>query len=247
MTDAKNMRGLRVVAKSKFIGYQFLVDLSVNYNTDTHKSTNTYLIAVKNPSTGEVTRVITHNTVSLLGNVAPGCHFPMSKYYIRRVRVPTDFPLLKLLKDAGYNVEPCIGSEKTTSVVEFPMKYDNDVRKQSDVSMWEMFALTAYVQKYWADNQVSVTITFDPETEGNQIKHALDYFQSQLKSVSLLPRKEYVFPQMPYETITAEKYHELMKNISPIDVNKLVFKNNAETEEEQDAYCDGEKCVIPGK
>lgn len=47
------------------------------------------------------------------------------------------------------------------------------------------------------DVQVSCTVTFDPETEGHQLSHALDYFQYQLKGVSFLPRVEHgAFPQV---------------------------------------------------
>jgi hypothetical protein len=40
--------------------------------------------------------------------------------------------------------------------------------------MWEQLAFAAFLQRHWADNQVSCTVTFDPETEGPQLKHALD-------------------------------------------------------------------------
>lgn len=54
-------------------------------------------------------------------------------------------------------------------------------------------------------------MTFNPETEGPQLKHALDHFQYMLKGVSFLPAtKEGAYAQMPYEEITEEKYNELM-------------------------------------
>lgn len=40
--------------------------------------------------------------------------------------------------------------------------------------MWEQLAFAAFLQRHWADNQVSCTVTFDPEKEGHQLKHALD-------------------------------------------------------------------------
>ena len=46
------------------------------------------------------------------------------------------------------------------------------------------------MQSYWADNQVSCTVTFDPEKEGRHIASALDYFQYQLKGISLLPKTD---------------------------------------------------------
>lgn len=49
------------------------------------------------------------------------------------------------------------------------------------MSMWEQLSLASFLQRYWADNQVSCTVTFDSETEGEQLGYALDYFQYQLK------------------------------------------------------------------
>ena len=81
------------------------------------------------------------------------------------------------------------------------------VRTLDKVSMWEQLSLAALAQRYWADNQVSCTVTFDPETEGSQIANALDVFQYQLKGISFLPRLEAgAYKQMPYESIDEETY-----------------------------------------
>ena len=63
----------------------------------------------------------------------------------------------------------------------FPIDAGEGVRTLNDVSMWEQLSLAAFLQKHWADNQVSCTVTFDPETEGPQLQHALDVYQYQLK------------------------------------------------------------------
>ena len=88
------------------------------------------------------------------------------------------------MEKAGYKIEPAFGAEKDTVVVEIPVDVGEGVRTVSEVSMWEQLALAAVAQRYWADNQVSCTVTFDPETEGNQLGHALDVFQYQLKGIS---------------------------------------------------------------
>ena len=36
--------------------------------------------------------------------------------------------------------------------------------------------IAALMQRHWADNQVSCTVTFDPETEGGKIPELLDEF-----------------------------------------------------------------------
>ena len=43
--------------------------------------------------------------------------------------------------------------------------------------MWEQLSIAAFMQRNWADNQVSCTVTFDPEKEGPQIANALNFFQ----------------------------------------------------------------------
>ena len=62
--------------------------------------------------------------------------------------------LLEPLRQAGYPVEPAVGSEETTCVVEFPVCVGKGIRKDNELSMWEQLSLAAFLQKHWADNQV---------------------------------------------------------------------------------------------
>ena len=144
-------------------------------------------------------------------------HFPESRIYIRRMRMSKNDPLAKPLLEAGYNVVPAIGQEDTTVVAEIPIKLPEGVRVQSEVSMFEQLSLAAFMQRYWADNQVSCTVTFDPVTEGPHIAQMLQYFQYQLKGVSLFPKQDYGrFPQLPYEAISEEVYEQMTKDVKPI-------------------------------
>jgi hypothetical protein len=113
---------------------------------------------------------------------------------ILRVRLSSTSDLLPALKEAGLKVEPAVGSESTTAVVEFPVSVGKGIRKANELSMWEQLALAAFLQRHWADNQVSCTVTFDPHTEATQLKHALDYYQYQLKGISFLVRPSLIDP-----------------------------------------------------
>ena len=115
--------------------------------------------------------------MSLLAGATPGVHFPLSQHYIRRVRLGKASGLIEPLLRAGYHIEEDKMDPHNTWVVEFPVSLGTKVRTLSTVSMWEQLHLCALLQRYWADNQVSCTITFDPVKEGKEIKHALDYFQ----------------------------------------------------------------------
>jgi adenosylcobalamin-dependent ribonucleoside-triphosphate reductase len=190
------------------------------------------------PKSIKMTSVKPSGTVSLLAGATPGMHFPESRFYIRRMRLAINSPLVEPLKDAGYLIEPCVGSETTTVVVEIPIDVGEGIRTVNDVSMWEQLSLAANMQRWWADNQVSCTITFNPVTEGHHIASALDYFQYQLKGVSFLPKCDFgAYPQMPYEEITEEVYHQKCSELKKLQVNKMSEESVGEK------FCDGDSCV----
>ena len=53
----------------------------------------------------------------------------------------------------------------------------------SELSIWEQFQLAAFLQRHWADNQVSCTVTFNPEKEGNQIDPCIKLLSVSFKKV----------------------------------------------------------------
>ena len=135
--------------------------------------------------------------------------------------------MLPALRRAGYPIEPCIGQEESVVVVSFPAYSGDNVTIQDDVSIFEQFSLAAFLQRYWADNQVSCTISFNPETETSKISKCLDYFQYQLKGCSLLPRINLsMYPQAPYEAIDKATYEEMTKDLKPInwDLEDMVIE-----------------------
>ena len=192
------------------------------------------------PKSVKTTSIKPSGTVSLLAGATPGMHYPESRYYIRRMRLSITSPLIPALEKAGYVLEPAFGSEDSTLVVGIPVDVGEGIRTASDLSLWEQLSLAAFIQKYWADNQVSCTVTFDPETEGDQIAPALDYFQYQLKGISFLPRLDYgAYPQMPYEAVDKETYEELLSN-----VNRLSFGRIKGDDVEAERFCDNDVCEI---
>ena len=149
-------------------------------------------------------------------------------------------PLIKPLEKAGYKIEPAFGSEDSTVVVEVPVDAGEGIRTVNDVPMWEQMALAAFMQRYWADNKVSCTVTFDPKTEGKQISTALNYFQYQLKCISFLPKMELgAYRQMPYEEITEKKYNEMVKKLS-----FLSFRQVKGAEADPEKFCNNDTCEI---
>ena len=197
------------------------------------------------PRSIKTTSIKPSGTVSLLAGATPGMHYPMSRFYTRRVRLPAASKLVEALRASGYHLEPCVGDEERTTIVEFPIDAGEGVRPLSSVSMWEQLELAAFLQEHWADNQVSCTVTFDPEREGAQIANALDYFQYRLKGVSFLPNVNSGYAQLPYETITEEQYRAAKAKITrPLDFS-AVYQGGAIVagDEQVEKYCDGDSCV----
>merc|ERR1712146_300210 len=125
--------------------------------------------------------------------------------------------------------------------------------KAAPVTLWEQLSLAALLQRHWADNQVSCTVTFDADKEASQIPYALDCFQYQLKGVSFLPKltnNNTPYEQMPYEEITEDQYKERMKKINHEDFGQILFektvnnKNISRAEIMPDRFCDGDSCSL---
>jgi ribonucleoside-triphosphate reductase len=192
----------------------------------------------------KTTSVKPSGTVSLLAGVTPGVHWPTHGTYIRRMRMPIDAPLTVTLREAGYKIEPDVTAPERTVVVEFPIR-GLGVRTEREVSVFEKANLAVIAQRWWADNQVSVTLTFDPTTEGKNIGTLLRMHEGQLKSLSLLPLFETggAYAQMPYEQITDEQYEQFaIEGNKPID-RHLLYSTGTDAVGEQ--YCTTDKCEVP--
>ena len=190
----------------------------------------------------KMTTVKPSGTVSILAGESPGVHWtPGGKYFDRAIRFANEDPMLPLFKMANYRVEPASESPQSTSVVFFPIKSDAE-RAERDVTIFEKMSLAAVAQRYWSDNSVSVTISFDPETESEHVGTVLHMYDGQLKTVSFLPSGNATYPQMPYTQITEEKYNEASMNLFPIDFTGVYGGLAADAIGE--AYCTTDACEI---
>ena len=191
----------------------------------------------------KMTTVKPSGTVSILAGESPGVHWtPGGKYFNRAIRFANDDPMLPLFKMANYRVEPASESPDTTSVVFFPIKSDAE-RAERDVTIFEKMSLAAVAQRYWSDNSVSVTISFDPDTESEHVGTVLHMYDGQLKTVSFLPSGNFTYPQMPYTQITEEEYHEEGElKLFPIDFSGVYAGMAADAIGE--SYCTTDACEI---
>ena len=190
----------------------------------------------------KTTTIKPSGTVSILAGESPGVHWtPGGKHFLRTIRFANNDPMLPLFKMANYRVEPEVNSPDTTSVVYFPIE-SGAVRSEKDVSIYEKMALAATAQRYWSDNSVSVTVSFDPATEASAIGTALHMYDGQLKTVSFLAMDDGVYPQMPYTRSTAEEYENGKMTLFPIDLAG-VYEGMA-FDAVGEAYCTTDACEV---
>lgn len=190
----------------------------------------------------KMTTVKPSGTVSILAGESPGVHWtPGGEYFNRAIRFSNEDPMLPLFKMANYRVEPASESPTSTSVVFFPIK-SNAKRAEREVSIFEKTAIAATAQRYWSDNSVSVTVSFDPEKEAEHVGTVLHMYDGQLKTVSFLPMGNFTYPQMPYTQITKEEYEDATMTLMPIDFSGVYEGMAADAIGE--SYCVTDACLV---
>ena len=224
-------RGMQTLREWMDEGYKIVRDYDISYSEWLGIRESIKMTTVK-PS----------GTVSILAGESPGVHWPSGgKYFLRAIRFGNNDPMLPLFKMANYRVEPASESPNTTSVVFFPIKTDAK-RSEKDVSIYEKMNLAATAQRWWSDNSVSVTVTFDAETEKNDVGTVLHMYDGQLKTVSFLPMGNTVYPQMPYTQITEEEYTQYSMQLFAIDFAGVYAGMAADAVGE--AYCTTDACEV---
>lgn len=201
----------------------------------------------------KLTTVKPSGTVSLVAGVTSGIHYPMGQYYLKRMRIATNDPLVQWAKDSGYHVEGAIVFEEdkhgnwvqarseTTSIIEFPVKYPYTVTPRDRVPVSKQHNLIAQIQKYWSDNQVSATVTYH-EHEIDEIKDFVYYASRNpiVKSISYLKNDCNDYPQMPESKLTEERYEAIMGKIKDIPIESYL----AGQREKGESGCTNDTCTI---
>lgn len=168
-------------------------------------------LGVNRPIT--VTTVKPSGTISLLNGSSPGIHAPHSPFYIRRTRIAKNDPMAGAMMEAGVPFEEdSYDKSGHTWVFSFPTKSPHTKVTKGTETIHEQFERQALVQEWWADNAVSATLNFDPETEKEALASCLRQYVPKLKSTSCLATA-HAYVQAPYETIDESTYNRLMTQI----------------------------------
>lgn len=196
-----------------------------------------------NPSI-KLTTVKPSGTLSLLAGVTPGIHPAYAQYYIRRVRMGSNDPLVQYCRDKGYNVVYDIGLDGKENhmicVVEFPCETPEHATLAKDLTAIEQLEWVVKAQTVWADNNVSVTVYYRKE-ELPEIKEWLaKNYSSKVKSVSFLLHSDHGFNLAPYEEITKDAYLKMKNKIK----NSISFVDSSNESLIDSLECEGGACPI---
>jgi hypothetical protein len=192
----------------------------------------------------KVTTIKPSGTVSLLFGVTPGAHWPTERsQYLRRLRLTKEDPMAVALAEAGFHVEPNVQNPEHGVVVTCPT-IGPDIPSEREISVYQKVLLAATCQEWWSDNSVSITASFDVETESAQIGPLLQAFDGKLKSISFLPLFDNSTPyaQMPYESAPLSEWETIWSKIGNLDWDTLY--DGAALDAEGERYCSTDHCEI---
>lgn len=169
----------------------------------------------------KITTTKPSGTLSLLAGVTPGAHpSPAGPYYIRRIRIAANSPLIELCRTHGYPIEyqrNFDGSEdNTTMVVSFPCSVPEGTPIGGQGRAVEQLEMIKFMQKNWSDNSVSVTVYYTKEEIPEIQSWLKENYKNSLKTVSFLLQYDHGFDQAPYETVSKEVYLKMKEKTRPI-------------------------------
>lgn len=190
----------------------------------------------------KVTTVKPSGTVSLLAGESPGVHWaPGGEYHLRGVVFQKDDPMVQLFRDAGYEIHESAYTPETSVFVQFPIR-SKAKRSEKDVTIFEKANLAVNAQRYWSDNSVSVTVSFNVKDEEKFVPTVLQMHEGSLKTVSFLPQGNDTYKQQPYVSIDQSEYEEMQDNLLKVDLSP-VYGNGRDAEGEK--FCSTDSCEMP--
>jgi hypothetical protein len=171
------------------------------------------------PESNRMTVIQPSGTKGLVFGTTPGGHPGFSKYFIRRIRFSSNDPLIEILKQHNYHIEPEIRFDGSKNhnilVIDFPCEFDDSTLLAKDCGVIKQLEIMKMLQEEWADQSVSITAYYKKE-DLPEIKEWLKQnYNNSVKTVSFLLHSEHGFIQAPYEEINKETYEALKENIVP--------------------------------
>lgn len=175
-----------------------------------------------------ITTIKPEGTLSLLPVVSSGVHFSHAPYFVRRIRISSDDPLVKVCEDLGYPVHPEVGQTLetcTTKVVEFPVKAPEG-KSKSQVSALEQLEIYKMFMTHYVEHNCSITVHVRDE-EWDAVEEWVWENWDDTVALSFLSFDDSFYELLPFEEISEEEYHERVAAMKPF-IPSLISKYEKE-------------------
>lgn len=175
-----------------------------------------------------VTTIKPEGTLSLLPVVSSGVHFSHSQYYVRRIRINAEDPLVKVCEELGYPVFPEVGQDRetcTTKVVEFPVKCPGG-RTKDDVGAIEQLEIYKMFMSSYVDHNCSITVHVR-DHEWDAVEEWVWNNWDDTVALSFLSFEDNFYELLPYEAIGEKEYQDRVAAMRPF-VPSLISKYEKE-------------------
>ena len=208
--------GLRGIPYSQFNQHGILADHLTEWYTIVRNEANSYADQLGIPRPIKVTTIAPTGTIAKLAGTSEGMQPIYAKYYLRRVRYAENDPEVEKLKAKGIDLEPCIYNSGTL-VASFPCEDpilsrvpEEFVEEQHEIDPTVLLELQALIQRYYADNAISLTINLSLGNEvEDSLKKSIKKYLPHVKGMTVFP--EASRPQSPIERISKEQYLSMVK------------------------------------
>ena len=197
------------------------------------------------------TTVKPSGTSSLVLGTSSGIHAWHNDYYIRRIRVGKNESIYSYLYvNHPELVEDEYFRPHDTAVISIPQKAPKDSILRTE-AVFQILERVKKVSQEWVKgghrsgsntHNVSATISIKEdewESVGEWMWDNKDYYNG----LSVLPYNGGTYTQAPFEDITEEKYHELMKSLTNVDLTRVIELDD-NTNLSGEVACGADGCVV---
>lgn len=193
-----------------------------------------------------VTTVKPEGTLSQLPTVSSGVHYSHSPYYIRRVRINSDDPLVKVCEELEYPIFPEVGQDIetcTTKVIEFPVKAPEGITKYDVTAIEQLENYKMFMENY-VDHNCSITVHVR-EHEWADVEEWVWEHWDDTVALSFLSLDDNFYDLLPYEAIDEDEYNERKAKMRAFLPNLISKYEKEEVEFDiGTSGCEGGVCPI---
>jgi len=194
-----------------------------------------------------VTTIKPEGTLSQLPVVSSGVHYSHSPYYIRRIRVNAQDPIVKVCEELGYPIKAEVGQDYATAktkVVEFPVK-SPEGRTKYDVSAIEQLENYLMFMEHYIDHNCSITVHVRDE-EWETVEQWMWDNWDNVVAVSFLSLDDSFYELLPYESISHVEYDLMVDSMKPFNASLIAKyeKDEIEIEFSEDPTCTTGSCPV---